>query len=144
MFRTDKSQPYAKLDAEMFTKGGNEVLADLYEFFADDIGTISGEIAAGSKKFLQFINKIPGVKLATKTIPGLNAITNAEDAYSLLPLLARTGLFSFLGETAQETVQEFRGINEQGIKEIASSAGFKLLQQVVQRCSNLLLEELQT
>jgi len=146
LFRTDASQPYAKLDAEFLSKGGNEVLADLYEFFADDIGTISGEIAAGSKKFLQFINKIPGVKLASKTFPGLNTITNAEDVYSLLPLLTRTGIFSFLGETAQETVQDFRGINEQGVKEIASSAGFKsiiatggtaILEPIVRRVANV-------
>ena len=146
LFRTDKSQPFAKLDADFLSKGGNEVLADLYEFFADDIGTISGEIAAGSKKFLGLINKIPGVKFASKTIPGLNAITNAEDAYSLLPLLTRTGIFSFLGETAQETVQDFRGINEQGIDEIASSAGFKsiiatggtaVLEPVVRRIANV-------
>ena len=146
LFRTDASQPYAKLDADFLSKGGNEVLADLYEFFSDDIGTISGEIAAGSKKFLQLINKIPGVKLASKTIPGLNAITNAEDVYSLLPLLARTGIFSFLGEATQETIQDFRGINEQGVKEIISSAGFKsiiatggtaVLEPVVRRIANV-------
>lgn len=51
LFRKDASEPYAKLDADFLSKGGNEVLADLYEFFSDDIGTISGEIAAGSKSF---------------------------------------------------------------------------------------------
>ena len=146
LFRKDKSEPFAKLDADFLSKGGNEVLADLYEFFADDIGTISGEIAAGSKKFLQLINKIPGVKFASKIFPGLNAITNAEDVYSLLPLLTRTGIFSFAGEVAQETVQDFRGINEQGVKEIASSAGFKsiiatggtaVLEPVVRRIANV-------
>ena len=69
LFRKDASEPYAKIDADFLSKGGNEVLADVYEFFADDIGTVSGEILAGSKKFLKLINKIPGVKLASKTIP---------------------------------------------------------------------------
>ena len=62
LFRKDKSEPYAKLDADFLSKGGNEV-ADLYEFFADDINLIAGEIAAGSKEVCKFINKIPGVKL---------------------------------------------------------------------------------
>ncbi len=146
LFRKDASEPYAKLDADFLSKGGNEVLADLYEFFSDDIGTISGEIAAGSKRFLKLIDSIPGVKFSKKLIPGLNYLTNAEDAYSLLPLLARTLGFSFAGEVAQETVQEFKGINEQGVKEIASSAGFKsiiatggtaVLEPVVRRVANV-------
>jgi len=146
LFRKDASEPYAKLDADFLSKGGNEVLADLYEFFADDIGTVTGEIAAGSKKFLSLIDKIPGAKLTKKLIPGLSQITTADDVYSLFPLLSRTALFSFLGETTQETIQEFRGINEQGVKDIASSAGFKsiiatggtaVLEPVVRRIANV-------
>jgi hypothetical protein len=146
LFRKDASEPYAKIDADFLSKGGNEVLADVYEFFADDIGTVSGEILAGSKKFLKLINKIPGVKLASKTIPGVNLVTNADDAYSLLPLLTRTGIFSFAGEATQEAIQEFRGINEQGVKDIASSAGFKsivatggtaALEPIVRRIANV-------
>jgi hypothetical protein len=146
LFRKDKSEQYAKLDADMWSKGGNEILADFYEFFSDDLGTLTGEIAAGSKKFLSLINKIPGAKVAKKLIPGLSQITTVEDAYSLLPLLTRTGLFSFAGEIAQESVQELRGINEQGVKQIASSAGFKsiiatggtaVLEPVVRRIANV-------
>ena len=53
----------------MWSKGGNEILADFYEFFSDDLGTLTGEIAAGSKKFLSLINKIPGAKVAKKIYP---------------------------------------------------------------------------
>ena len=33
LFRTDPSQPYAKVDADFLSKSGNEVLADFMEFF---------------------------------------------------------------------------------------------------------------
>ena len=128
LFRTDKTQDFAKLDADFLSKGGNEVLADFYEFFADDIGMIAGEIAAGSKKAVSAINKIPGVKFL-KPIPvvgpALTGVDLAEGGYQLLPLLTRVGIFSFGGEAVQETIQEARGINEQSVKEIASSASFK-------------------
>ena len=57
--------------------------------------------------------------------PALTGVDLAEGGYQLLPLLTRVGLFGFGGELAQETIQEARGINEQSVKEIASSAGFK-------------------
>jgi len=34
LFRRDASEPYAKIDADFLSKGGNEVLADVFEFFA--------------------------------------------------------------------------------------------------------------
>ena len=133
LFRKDKSEPYAKLDADFLSKGGNEVLADVYEFFADDIGAIAGEIAAGSKKFVNFINKIPGVKLL-KPIPLVGPALSGADlidgGYKLLPLLTRVGIFGFGGELTQEGIQELRGINEQTFSEIASGAGYKSIMAV--------------
>ena len=149
LFRKDKTQDFAKLDADFLSKGGNEVLADFYEFFADDIGAIAGEIAAGSKKVVSAINKIPGVKLLKPfpiVGPALTGLDLAEGGYQLLPLLTRVGLFGFGGELAQEGVQEIRGINEQSVKEIASSAGFKsifavsgtaVLEPVIRRFMNV-------
>jgi len=116
LFRTDPSQPYAKVDADFLSKGGNEVLADFMEFFYDDIGAVSGEILAGSKRFANLI------KPFVKPVPYLGT---GLTGYDLGSLLFRVGLYGFAGEVAQESVQQFRGVNEQTYKEIADSAAFK-------------------
>ena len=67
LFRKDKSEQYAKLDADFLSKPGNEILADLMEFFYDDIGVITGEIMAGSNKVKNFIK--PFVKKVSGLIP---------------------------------------------------------------------------
>jgi len=117
LFRKDASQPYAKLDGRFFEGGGNEFLADLSEFLYDDLGVITGEILAGSKKMANFI------KPFTKLLPG--PVGAALTGYDLWGLLTRTALYSTAGEIAQEGVQEFRGINEQSFGEILDSAAFK-------------------
>ena len=141
LFRKDKSEPYAKVDADFLSKGGNEVLADLYEFFADDIGAISGEILAGTQRFSKLI--APWANLIPVYGP---AISRGLTSYSLLPLLIKVGIGAFAGEMAQEGVQEFKGINEQSIKDISSSAGFKsiiamggtaVLEPIVRRVANV-------
>ena len=116
LFRTDPSQPYAKVDADFLSKGGNEVLADFMEFFYDDIGAVSGEILAGSKKFANLI------KPFVKSVPWLGT---GLTGYDLGSLLFRVGLYGYAGEVAQEGVQQFRGVNEQTYKEISDSAAFK-------------------
>ena len=116
LFRTDQSQQYAKVDANFLAKGGNEVLSDLLEFFYDDIGAISGEIMAGSKKVTNLI------KPFVKSIPYLGT---ALTGYDLGSLLFRVGLYGFGGEIAQEGTQEVRGVNENTFKEISDSAAFK-------------------
>ena len=116
LFRTDPSQPYAKVDADFLSKGGNEVLADVMEFFYDDIGAISGEILAGSKKFANLI------KPFVKPVPYLGT---GLTGYDLGSLLFRVGLYGYAGEATQEAVQQFRGVNENTFKEISDSAAFK-------------------
>jgi len=118
LFRTDPSQPYAKVDANFLSKGGNEVLADFMEFFYDDIGAVSGEIIAGSKKIANLI------KPFVKGVPYLGA---GLTGYDLGSLLFRVGLYGFGGELAQEGIQEVRGVNEQTFKEVSDSASFKAL-----------------
>ena len=102
---------------DFFEGGGNEFLADLSEFLYDDLGVITGEILAGSKKMANFI------KPFTKLLPG--PVGAALTGYDLWGLLTRTALYSTAGEIAQEGVQEFRGINEQSFGEILDSAAFK-------------------
>ena len=118
LFRTDPSQPYAKVDANFLSKGGNEVLADFMEFFYDDIGAVSGEILAGSKKFANLIK--PFVK-------GVPYLGTGLTGYDLGSLLFRVGLYGFGGELAQEGIQEVRGVNEQTFKEVSDSGAFKAL-----------------
>jgi hypothetical protein len=86
------------------------------EFFYDDIGAVSGEILAGSKKFANLI------KPFVKPIPYLGT---GLTGYDLGSLLFRVGLYGFAGEVAQEGIQEVRGVNEQTFKEISDSAAFK-------------------
>ena len=116
LFRTDQSQQYAKVDANFLAKGGNEVLSDLLEFFYDDIGAISGEIMAGSKKVANLI------KPFVKSVPYLGA---GLTGYDLSSLLFRVGLYGYGGEIAQEGIQEVRGVNENTFKEISDSGAFK-------------------
>ncbi len=116
LFRPDSTTPYARLDGNYFKGGGKEFLADFAEFIYDDLGVISGELAAGSKKVAKFI------KPFTKPVPFLGTLTTG---YDLLPLMTRMGLYGAAGELAQEGVQELRGVNEQTFKEIADTAGYK-------------------
>ena len=116
LFRRDSSQPFAKLDGKFFEGGGYEALSDIAEFIWDDLGVISGEILAGSKKFAKLISPF------TKSVPWLGAITTGFD---LWPLMMRMGIYGAAGELAQEGVQEYRGMNEQSFKEIADTAAFK-------------------
>ena len=113
LFRPDSTTPYARLDGNYFKGGSKEFLADFAEFIYDDLGVISGELAAGSKKVAKFI------KPFTKPVPFLGTLTTG---YDLLPLMTRMGLYGAAGELAQEGVQELRGINEQSFKDIASPA----------------------
>tara|TARA_R100001224_G_scaffold52700_1_gene30821 strand:- start:536 stop:3709 length:3174 start_codon:yes stop_codon:yes gene_type:complete len=116
LFRPDSTTPYARLDGNYFKGGSKEFLADFAEFIYDDLGVISGELAAGSKKVAKFI------KPFTKPVPFLGTLTTG---YDLLPLMTRMGLYGAAGELAQEGVQELRGVNEQTFKEIADTAGYK-------------------
>ena len=86
------------------------------EFFYDDIGAVSGEILAGSKRFANLI------KPFVKPVPYLGT---GLTGYDLGSLLFRVGLYGFAGEVAQESIQEARGVNEQTYKEISDSAAFK-------------------
>ena len=124
LFRKDKSEQYAKLDADFLSKPGNEILSDLVEFFYDDIGVITGEIMAGSNKVKNFIK--PFVKKVSGLIPVAGPwIQSTLLGYDLWPLIKRVGLYGFLGEATQEGIQEVRGVNEQTFGEIADTAGFK-------------------
>ena len=146
MFRKDKSEKYAKLDADFLSKGGNEVLADLVEFFYDDIGVVAGEIAAGSKKVANFVK--PFAKFIGGKVPLVGPfIETGLTGYELWPLLKRVGMYGFIGEATQEGIQEVRGVNEQTFGEIADTAGFKaiigmggtaLLEPVIRRFMNVM------
>ena len=126
LFRKDKSEQYAKLDADFLSKPGNEILSDLVEFFYDDIGVISGEIMAGSNKVKNFIK--PFAKFIGGKIPYVGPfIESTLLGYDLWPLIKRVGLYGAIGEFTQEGIQEARGVNEQTFGEIADSAGFKSL-----------------
>jgi hypothetical protein len=52
-------------------------------------------------------------------------VTSALTGYELLPLMTRMGLYGAAGEMAQEGVQELKGVNEQSLKEIYDTAGYK-------------------
>ena len=104
LFRKDKSEKYAKLDADFLSKPGNEILSDLVEFFYDDIGVISGEIMAGSNKVKNFIK--PFVKKVSGLIPVAGPwIQSTLLGYDLWPLIKRVGLYGAIGEFTQEANQ---------------------------------------
>ena len=88
LFRPDSTTPYARLDGNYFKGGSKEFLADFAEFIYDDLGVISGELAAGSKKVAKFI------KPFTKFVPYLGTVTTS---YDLLPLMTRMGLYGAAG-----------------------------------------------
>jgi hypothetical protein len=131
LFRPDTTTPYARLDGNYFKGGGQEFLADFAEFLYDDIGVLAGELAAGSKKVTKFMKpfaKYTGAALSAIPIigPGLSVgVTSALTGYELLPLMTRMGLYGAAGEMAQEGVQELKGVNEQSLKEIYDTAGYK-------------------
>ena len=131
LFRPDTTTPYARLDGNYFKGGGQEFLEDFAEFLYDDIGVLAGELAAGSKKVTKFMKpfaKFTGAAIATIPVigPPLSVgVTSALTGYELLPLMTRMGLYGAAGEMAQEGVQEVRGVNEQSLKEIYDTAGYK-------------------
>ena len=123
LFRPDTTTPYARLDGNYFKGGGQEFLADFAEFIYDDIGVLAGELAAGSKKVAKFMK--PFSKFVGG-IPIIGApIAATMTSYDLLSLMTRMGLYGAAGEMAQEGVQELRGVNEQSLKEIYDTAGYK-------------------
>ena len=125
LFRPDMSTPYSKLDGKFFEgqQGkGIEFLSDLSEFLYDDLGVIMGEIAAGSKKVAKVVAPF------TKPVPYLGTLTTG---FELFPLAFRMGTYAFVGEVAQEGVQELKGINEQSFAEISETAGYKGLLSTV-------------
>jgi hypothetical protein len=123
LFRPDSTTPYARLDGNYFKGGGQEFLADFAEFVYDDIGVLAGELAAGSKKVTKFMK--PFSKLVGG-IPIIGApIAATMTSYDLLSLMTRMGLYGAAGEMAQEGVQELKGVNEQSLKEIYDTAGYK-------------------
>jgi len=125
LFRPDMSTPYSKLDGKFFEgqQGkGIEFLSDLSEFLYDDLGVVMGEIAAGSKRVAKAVAPF------TKAVPYLGTLTTS---FELFPLAFRMGSYAFLGEVAQEGVQEAKGINEQSFAEISETAGYKGLLSTV-------------
>ena len=123
LFRPDSTTPYARLDGNYFKGGGQEFLADFAEFVYDDLGVLAGELAAGSKKVAKFMK--PFSKLVG-SIPVIGApIAATMTSYDLLSLMTRMGLYGAAGEMAQEGVQELKGVNEQSLKEIYDTAGYK-------------------
>jgi hypothetical protein len=123
LFRPDSTTPYARLDGNYFKGGGQEFLADFAEFVYDDIGVLAGELAAGSKKVTKFM------KPFSKLVGGIPIIgppiAATMTSYDLLSLMTRMGLYGAAGEMAQEGVQELKGVNEQSLKEIYDTAGYK-------------------
>lgn len=89
LFREDPSKPFAKVDADFLEGGGREVINDIIEFFAPDIGAITGETAMA----------VGAVALAPET-----------GGVSLLALLPAMMIGAAGGELAQEGVRELRGI----------------------------------
>lgn len=89
LFREDPSKPFAKVDADFLEGGGREAINDIIEFFAPDIGAITGETLAA----------FGAVALAPET-GGVSLLT-------LLPLMMVSAAG---GEMAQEGIKELRGL----------------------------------
>jgi len=89
LFREDPSKPFAKVDADFLEGGGREAVNDVIEFFAPDIGAITGETIAA----------VGAVALAPET-----------GGVSLLALLPAMMVGAAGGELAQEGIKELRDI----------------------------------
>lgn len=89
LFREDPSKPFAKVDADFLEGGGHEAINDIIEFFAPDIGAITGE---------------------TLAVFGAVALAPETGGISLLTLLPLMMVSAAGGEMAQEGIKELRGL----------------------------------
>lgn len=115
LFRPDKATPYARMDAAILGQGGaHEVVGDLIDFFAPDIGAIIGETTALSKRVgaaTRFVGKV---------IPPLRGVSRvATEGVGLIEQLFRMAVGAFGGELAQEGVQKLRGTSTEDIADVA-------------------------
>ncbi len=97
-FRETPQSKFKLVDAPFLSGGGREVINDVVEFFAPDIGAITAETGAAI-----------GAKFLGKTPAGV--------AISLLPMLA-----SMFGEVGSEAVEEFRGLSDEELTDVAKRA----------------------
>lgn len=131
-FQETAEGDFRPVDAPGFWKGGGmEAVRDVVDFFAADIGAITGETLSTL-----------GVKTARKAI----GATPQGRGASLLNLLARIATGAFAGQMAQEGVQSLRGLQAEalpeqlkrgGIQGIIGAGGAVVMEPVVRLGANL-------